>query len=85
MKNEGAVPNNVNCYKTGREHLYDEIAKLDALIRLQVLRFRDAHSEKQIHEMPGMQGLWINDREVDNAMNRKSKKVTLPPESTQVQ
>ncbi len=35
------------CYKSGREHLTDELLKLDTLIYLQVLKFQDLHLEHQ--------------------------------------
>ncbi|MCP4214761.1 MAG: hypothetical protein GY765_08885 [bacterium] len=41
--NESAM----SCYTNGREQLYDELTKLDILIHLQVLRFRDRNPQKK--------------------------------------
>ncbi len=62
---------NVSYYKHGGEHLYDELEKLDILIHLQVLRFRNLYS-------PGggddrLPGLCIKDEDVDQVMGKKTK------------
>jgi SpoVK/Ycf46/Vps4 family AAA+-type ATPase len=57
-------------YKNGREHLYDELAKLDTLIHLQVLRFRDLNSSKQDDRLSG---LCIQDEDVDRVMEVRKK------------
>lgn len=63
---------NLNCYKDGGEHLYDELTKLDILIHLQVLRFRNLHSPKGNND-EALPGLCIKDEEVDRVMGKKTK------------
>ncbi len=49
-------------HRSGREHLADELLKLDALIYLQVLRFRDVNGNRTSDES---RGLYVTDDEVD--------------------
>jgi SpoVK/Ycf46/Vps4 family AAA+-type ATPase len=57
-------------YKNGEEHLADELLKLDALIYLQVLRFRDLHSNNRSDEF---EGFYISAEEVDKVLGKKPK------------
>jgi len=58
-------------YKSGREHLTEELLKLDALVHLQVLRLRDSHSNKKFDELAG---LFIIEEEVDKVLGKEPKR-----------
>lgn len=57
-----------SCYKTSREHLADELEKLDALLHLQVLRFRSLNSRKK---GDAFAGLYIGEEEVDSVVKKE--------------
>lgn len=57
-------------YKSGREHLTEELLKLDALIHLQVLRLRDLHSNKKFDEF---RGLYLSEEDIDKALGKEPK------------
>ena len=66
-------------YKSGREHLTDELLKLDALVHLQVLRLRDSHSKKRFDELAG---LYITEEEVDKVLGKEPKSQDRSSSST---
>lgn len=66
-------------YKSSQEHLTDELIKLDALIRFQVLRLRDWHSHNKVDEFAG---LYISEEEVDKVLGKESKSQDGPDPST---
>lgn len=66
-KPETSVP---KPYKSGREHLTDELLKLDALIHLQVLHHRELHSKNRFDEFAG---LYITEEEVDKVLGKESR------------
>jgi hypothetical protein len=72
MKISGEKKSDVGCYKNGGEHLYDELTKLDILIHLQVLRFRNLYSPQGNND-EALPGLCIKDEEVDRVMGKKTK------------
>ena len=56
-------------YEGGREHLADELSKLDALIHLQVLRLRDRRSSQRLDDFAG---LLVSEEEIDNVLGKGS-------------
>jgi SpoVK/Ycf46/Vps4 family AAA+-type ATPase len=63
---------NTSCYKDGWEHLNDELTKLDLLVHLQVLRFRNLFSQTS-NNTDGLSGLVIKDEDVDRLMVKNPK------------
>ncbi|UCH97704.1 MAG: hypothetical protein JSV88_12875, partial [Candidatus Aminicenantes bacterium] len=59
-------------YQNGREHLMDELLKLDTLVHLQVVRFRDLYARNQTRD-EGLAGLCIKDEDVDREIGKKPK------------
>ena len=57
-------------YKSGREHLSDELLKLDTLIHLQVLKLRDLRSNNKRDEFAS---LYITEEEVNKILRRQPK------------
>lgn len=72
MKMYGEKNRDPGCYKNGWEHLYDELTKLDILIHLQVLQFRNLYSSK-VNNDEALPGLCIKDEDVDQVMRKKTK------------
>lgn len=72
MKMSQEKETNTSRYKDGWEHLYDELAKLDILIHLQVLQFRNLYSPK-VNNDEKLPGLCIKDEDVDRVMGKKAK------------
>jgi SpoVK/Ycf46/Vps4 family AAA+-type ATPase len=72
MKMNGEIERDLSCYRNGGEHLYDELTKLDILIHLQVLRFRNLYSPK-VNNDEALPGLCIKDEDVDRVIGKKSK------------
>lgn len=71
MKISGEKKGSSNCYKNGQEHLSDELTKLEILIHLQVLRFRDIYSPQKATNDDGLSGLCIKDEDVDRVLEKK--------------
>lgn len=72
-------------YENSREHLADELEKLDALLYLLVMKFRETH---QGNKGDAFTGLYIGEEEVDRVMGKKSrtdKKIDLRSPGKQVQ
>ena len=67
----------LTAYKDGREHLFDEFAKLDALIDLQIIKFREKMPHKKLDEFAG---LYIAEEEIDRLLE-KSPRSSPPSES----
>jgi SpoVK/Ycf46/Vps4 family AAA+-type ATPase len=57
-------------YNSGREHLMDELSKLDTLIQFQVLRLRTRYSHKKFDEFTG---LYITEEEIDKVLENEPK------------
>ncbi len=69
MKEVGKMKRISLCYTNGGEHLSDELIKLDALLHLQILRFRHLHSRTQGDD-DAFAGLYIREEEVDSVIGK---------------
>jgi site-specific DNA-cytosine methylase len=56
-------------YRDGREHIMEELSRLDVLVRLEVLRTRDRGGNHSSGQLNGLAGLYIKDEEIDRVMS----------------
>ncbi len=66
-KSEQVEKNASSCYAYSREHLRDELEKLDTLLHFQVLRFRNLNPGRKAGTFAG---LYIAEEEVDSVIGR---------------
>jgi SpoVK/Ycf46/Vps4 family AAA+-type ATPase len=52
-------------YRDGREHVMEELGRLDVLVRLEVLRSRNMGGSRSSGQLNGLAGLYIKDEEID--------------------
>jgi len=59
--------NTGSCYENSKQHLGEMLIKLDTLLNLQILRFRNQNPEKDSQNI--FHGIYIDDDEVDHLLN----------------
>lgn len=72
-------------YDSGRQHLTDELLKLDALIRLRILNFRNFDASKN---SDAVDGLCITDEEINGVLKKESgaqRRLSPRPEKSQIE
>jgi SpoVK/Ycf46/Vps4 family AAA+-type ATPase len=75
--------NDLTAYQNGREHLRDELSKLDALLHLQVLDHREQSVNKEAGTGTGLfRGLYISEDDIDRVTGKKPGKETGSEEKT---
>lgn len=69
----------LRCYTDSREHLFDELARLDLLVEHRVMRFRRQHARAGNDRLPG---LCITEHDVDRLLDTETPEPNEPEHDT---